>query len=69
MPSHNNFPLHLAITTSATPKPVMGGQLVPINVANGGVSCTLNTRYEDMAATDILSLAHFPKTVILIEYF
>ena len=42
--------------------------MIPVNVARGGVSCTLNTRYYDMADSDILTLAHFPKTVIMIEY-
>lgn len=34
----------------------------PQNVCEGGVSCTLNTRYEDAAIMDYISLAHFPKT-------
>lgn len=47
-----------------------GGQIVPVNVASGGVACTLNTRYDAMQLPeDILSLAHYPKTVLLIEYF
>lgn len=58
----------LSTTTSAPPKPI-GGQIVPINVTSGGVACTMNTRYEDMGSADIISLAHFPKTVVLIEYF
>ena len=63
------IPLHLSTTTSTPPKSIRGGQIIPINVASDGVSCTFNTRYEDMSATDILTLAHFPKTVVLIEYF
>ena len=44
--------------------------MVPINVASGGVACTINTRYDAMQLPeDILSLAHYPKTVLLIEYF
>lgn len=42
--------------------------MVPVNTAGGGISCTLNTRYYDMADSDIISLAHFPRTIILIEY-
>lgn len=63
------MPLHLSTTTSAPPKSIRVCQIIPINVASDGVSCTLNTRYEDMAATDILTIAHFPKTVVLIEHF
>lgn len=52
------------LTTSGKPK----NGMTPVNVASGGVCCTLNTRYDDMAQNDILSLKHFPKTVVLIEY-
>ena len=45
-----------------------GGYLMPVNVAAQGTACTLNTRYEQMALPlDILSLAHYPKTVVLME--
>ena len=46
-----------------------GGYLLPVNTAAGGICCTLNTRYDGMQLPeDILSLAHYPKTVVLIEY-
>jgi len=62
---------------SRSPKPPLPpprwlskGYLLPVNTAAGGLACTLNTRYEAMALPlDILSLAHYPKTVILIEWF
>ena len=42
---------------------------MPVNTASGGVCCTLNTRYDGMQLPeDILTLAHYPKTVILKEY-
>lgn len=48
---------------------LLGGYSIPVNVANGGVSCTLNTRYDGLSEiTDIVTLAHFPKTVVLMEY-
>lgn len=38
-----------------------------VNVTRDNCSCTINTRYEDMALPlDILSLAHYPKTVVLV---
>ena len=41
---------------------------MPVNVAAQGTACTLNTRYEQMGLPlDILSLAHYPKTVVLME--
>lgn len=59
----------LAYTTSAEGKPIRGGYSIPVNVANGGVSCTLNTRYDGLSEiTDIVTLAHFPKMVVLMEY-
>ena len=46
-----------------------GGYLRPVNTASGGVSCTINTRYNDLSEiSDIISLAHYPKTVVFIEY-
>ena len=49
-------------------KPIGGGDLMPVNVAAHGTAYTLNTRYEQMALPlDILSLAHYPKTVVLKE--
>lgn len=32
------------------------------------MACTINTRYEDAAVTDMINLAHFPKTVVLYVY-
>ena len=57
-------------TTSATAKPLRGAHLLPVNTASGGVACTLNTRYDGMQLPeDILTLAHYPKTVVLREYY
>ena len=62
--------IKLKRTTSATAKPLRGGYWMPINTASGGVACTLNTRYDGMQLPeDILTLAHYPKTVVLTEYY
>ena len=62
--------LTLSLTTHGRPLAAGGGRkLYPVNTCRGGVSCTLNTRYDDLSeTTDVLTLAHFPKTVILISY-
>ena len=61
--------IELHQTTSAPIKPLRGGYLLPVNTASGGVACTLNTRYDGMQLPeDILTLAHYPKTVVLVEY-
>lgn len=61
--------IKLHYTSQAKPRLTDAAALHPVNVCSGGVCCTLNTRYNDMALPkDILSLAHFPKTVILVEY-
>lgn len=43
-------------------------RIIPQNVCHGGVACTLNTRYENAAIKDYISLSHFPKTVIAYIY-
>lgn len=64
----NTIKLHC--TNQATAKPVRGGYCLPVNTASGGCACTINTRYDDLSEqTDILSLAHYPKTVVLREYY
>lgn len=40
----------------------------PQNVCSGGVACTLNTRYENAAIKDYVTLAHYPKTAVLYIY-
>lgn len=63
--------IKLQQTTSATAKPIRGGgYFLPVNVTTGGCACTLNTRYDGMQLPeDILTLAHYPKTVVLREYY
>lgn len=66
---HTMTVLPLSQTSSAPPRLFRGGYFLPVNVASSGVACTINTRYDGMQLPeDILSLAHYPKTVILIEY-
>lgn len=59
----------LALTTIAD-HPLRGGQksLWPVNVCRGGNAATITTRYGSMDTTNVLSLAHFPMTAILIEH-
>ena len=38
------------------------------NVCNGGVACTLNTRYENAAIKDYTTLKHYPKTAVCYVY-
>lgn len=40
-------------------------RVIPQNVCRGGVACTINTRYEDAAIRDYITLAHYPKTCIM----
>ena len=61
--------IKLSQTTIGPPKAYRGGYCLPVNTAAGGVCCTINTRYDGMQLPeDILTLAHYPKTVVLIEY-
>ena len=43
-------------------------KFIPVNTAMDGVCVTLTTRYEAIGINDILTLAHFPRTVILVKY-
>ena len=53
----------------AAPLVAEGRKLWPLNVCKDDVSCTLNTRYDGMQQPeDFLDLAHYPKTVVLVEY-
>ena len=40
----------------------------PLNVCMDGVAVTLNTRYERLCIEHLMSLAHFPRTDVMIEY-
>ena len=42
--------------------------LHPINTTRDGCAATITAKYEHIDCNDILSLAHFPRTIILIEY-
>lgn len=45
-----------------------GGQIRPINVTGDLCAATLTTRYDAVGPTNITTLAHYPMTVVLIEY-
>ncbi len=45
-----------------------GGQIAPVNVTADGCAATLTTRYDAIGPTNILTLAHYPMTAILVEY-
>lgn len=42
------------------------GQMV--NVTDGHCSATITTRYEAIGPTNIITLAHYPMTVVLYEF-
>ena len=44
---------------------LLPSRIKPQNVCSGGVACTINTRYEDAAIRDYVTLSHFPKTCAL----
>lgn len=45
-----------------------GGNRRAVNVATGGIAATITTRYEAIGPTNILTLAHYPMTVVLYEF-
>ena len=51
-----------------SPSQSEGGYLIPVNVTADGCAATLTTRYDAVGPTNIITLAHYPMTVILMEY-
>lgn len=45
-----------------------GGQIRLINVTQDLCAATLTTRYDAVGPTNIITLAHYPMTVVLIEH-
>lgn len=60
--------MELKITKTAKEKPVGGGYLIPINVTRDECCATLTTRYEAIGISNIITLAHFPMTTILVKH-
>ena len=57
------------LTHVTKPSPMIrGGYQQVVNVTDGDCAATLTTRYESMGPTNILTLAHYPMTVVLYEY-
>ena len=56
------------LTNIAQPKRTRGGQIRAINTTGDDCAATLTTRYDAVGPTNIISLAHYPMTVALIEY-
>lgn len=45
-----------------------GGNGQMVNVTDGCCAATITTRYEAIGPTNILTLAHYPMTVVLYEF-
>lgn len=58
------------LTHCGSPSPLNrgGGQRQAVNVTEGYCAATITTRYESIGPTNILTLAHYPMTVILYEF-
>ena len=60
--------MELKITNKAKGKSVANGDAVPINVTRDECCATLTTRYEAIGISNIITLAHFPMTTILVKH-
>lgn len=61
--------MHCKLIHCCSPSPLTGGgQWQAVNVTGGCCAATVTTRYEAIGPTNILTLAHYPMTVVLYEY-
>ena len=60
--------MNFNITNIGQKRRSRGGYCQPVNVTADGCAATITTRYDAVGPTNILTLAHYPMTVILIEY-
>lgn len=61
--------MKLKVTNKGGGRQTVGSdRIFPVNTTVEGMCVTLNTRYDDLAGTHILTLAHFSRTVALLEY-
>lgn len=61
--------MNFRVTNVAWPKRTLrGGQIRAVNVTGDGCAATLTTRYDSVGPTNITTLAHYPMTVVLVEY-
>lgn len=60
--------MNFKITYAGKTRVFRGGQILPVNTTSDGCAATLTTRYENICQTNILSLSHYPMTVVLYEY-
>lgn len=49
-------------------KAVRGKTLIPANTTSDMLCSTLTAKYEAIGINDIITLKHYPRTVILIKY-
>lgn len=47
---------------------VSGKTLIPVNTTSDMLCSTLTAKYEAIGINDILTLKHYPRTVVLIKY-
>ena len=56
------------VTNVAKSRLTRGGQIRAVNTTGDLCAATLTTRYDAVGPTNITTLAHYPMTVVLIEY-
>lgn len=56
------------ITNVAKYKAIGGGKITPINVTRDECVAAITTRYGAVCYSNLISLAHYPMTSVLIEH-
>lgn len=61
--------MRLKVTNKGRGRQVFGSdRIFPVNTTVEGMCVTLNTRYDALRFSNVLTLGHFPMTVVLYEY-
>lgn len=60
--------MNFKITLTASPKPYMGGWIVPINTTADLCAPTLTTRYDAIDAAALISMSHYPRMAVMYLY-
>lgn len=60
--------MNFKITNVGKPKRIRGGQIYPVNITTDGCASTILAHYAQTGPANMISLAHYPNTAVLVEH-